>query len=488
MKRVFQKIKIFIPFILLGIYFMLFIKWMPIEPYDELWNFQNVLKIYNGYELYVDANVIITPLFYFFALIVFKIFGATMISFRIYNVILSCIYFILIYLILRQLNVSKHIAGTMLTLTLVLVSVVINGGANYNLLALIFMLLGVLFYLKYYDEKCFNYLQGLIIFFVFISKQNLGVYYACSIFVYELMTKTSWKNYIINQVKKVFVLIVCLVVFAICLNVNGILYGFINYAFGGLFDFGKTNVAFSTPFHLLIYALVAVTVVVTLSKYGKNVCTSEFLKKLYLITCVAIGATFSCYPIFNTAHVLYILIFYLLILFYFLDYAMLEDIFGEKKYINPCIVMSSFLIFALIARFGFVYLDLLDGFTKIDDSNSKYNNLYIYNEYYEKINVLKDYINENDKDVIVLTYDAALVMVELEKNNGELDLAFVGNLGYDGENKLIEKINNLENTEILIFTDEEDRFWQESDMVREYILNNLDKVGEILEYSIYECN
>ena len=29
---------------------------------DELWNFQNVYKIYNGYKIYVDANVITTPI------------------------------------------------------------------------------------------------------------------------------------------------------------------------------------------------------------------------------------------------------------------------------------------------------------------------------------------------------------------------------------------------------------------------------------------
>ena len=77
-------------------------------------------------------------------------------------------------------------------------------------------------------------------------------------------------------------------------------------------------------------------------------------------------------------------------------------------------------------------------------------------------------------------------MVELDINNGEFDLAFVGNLGYDGENKLIDKIKELENTEILIFTDEEDCFWQESKKVREYIMENMKRKGEILEYTIYE--
>ena len=49
----------------------------------------------------------------------------------------------------------------------------------------------------------------------------------------------------------------------------------------------------------------------------------------------------------------------------------------------------------------------------------------------------------------------------------------------------IEKIAKLENTEILIFTDEEDCFYQESKEIREYMMNHLQKSGEILNYSIY---
>ena len=31
---------------------------------DELWNFQNIVKMINGGKMYVDCNIIITPIFY----------------------------------------------------------------------------------------------------------------------------------------------------------------------------------------------------------------------------------------------------------------------------------------------------------------------------------------------------------------------------------------------------------------------------------------
>ena len=40
---------------------------------DELWNFQNIYKMLNGYKLYKDANVIITPLFFYISYFFVKI-------------------------------------------------------------------------------------------------------------------------------------------------------------------------------------------------------------------------------------------------------------------------------------------------------------------------------------------------------------------------------------------------------------------------------
>ena len=53
--------------------------------WDELWNFSNCYKMFEGYKIYRDLNVIITPLFFYTAQVFFKLFGATILSFKIYN-------------------------------------------------------------------------------------------------------------------------------------------------------------------------------------------------------------------------------------------------------------------------------------------------------------------------------------------------------------------------------------------------------------------
>lgn len=74
---------------------------------DELWNFQNVYKIYNGYKIYVDANVITTPIFHFIGALVFKIFGANFFVFRMYGLVIYTIFFVGIYKLFKCLKIDK---------------------------------------------------------------------------------------------------------------------------------------------------------------------------------------------------------------------------------------------------------------------------------------------------------------------------------------------------------------------------------------------
>ena len=62
---------------------------------DELWNFQNIYKMYNGFQIYKDANVIVTPLFFWIGEFLFKILGANFFIFRVYiyienDIMLDC--------------------------------------------------------------------------------------------------------------------------------------------------------------------------------------------------------------------------------------------------------------------------------------------------------------------------------------------------------------------------------------------------------------
>ena len=75
-------------------------------------------------------------------------------------------------------------------------------------------------------------------------------------------------------------------------------------------------------------------------------------------------------------------------------------------------------------------------------------------------------------------------MTYLNKNHGELDLCFVGNLGRQGKEGIINKIKELdENTEILI---NKNSYWQEINQLKEFVMNNYKNDGEIGDLIIYK--
>ena len=140
---------------------------------DEIWNFQNVYKMYNGFVIYKESNVIVTPLFFYIGEILFKLLGANFLIFRIYNIIIVTGIYFLEYKILKELKIRKKIS---LILVLFLILFKWYGlpsiQANYNSLAFLFYLLGVFCYIKKYKYN--NIIQGIILFLIFMSKQNIN--------------------------------------------------------------------------------------------------------------------------------------------------------------------------------------------------------------------------------------------------------------------------------------------------------------------------
>ena len=77
-------------------------------------------------------------------------------------------------------------------------------------------------------------------------------------------------------------------------------------------------------------------------------------------------------------------------------------------------------------------------------------------------------------------------MIPLERNNGDFDLPFKGNLGIEGEDGLIEKVDNMQNVQFLIYKNKDEKCYQESEKVKEYVKNTKKYVGEIAGFEIYE--
>ena len=487
MKQVLDKMKQFIIkhdelfFVLMFSYIMIGITmYIKTEPTDEVWNFQNIYKMYNGYKIYVDANVITTPLFHIIGLVMFNLFGANFFIFKIYGVIINVTLIFIVYKIFKGLKMSKNLALLFSSVVFVAETTIFHCSSNYNLLSLAISLLGILIIInrEKYNNK-FIIIESIISFFVFFTKQNIGMFYLLGFIIYEILYEKK-NNKIKNILKLLIINFILIITCMIVFNKNEILNGFISYCIFGIKEFSEKNFAIELPIiKELIISIVDILFLVLFNK-NKNLIKKQEIKNMNIIACFAFPFLMISYPIFNVVHVdislfvMYILLMYYIYLF-FLDLEVNKNLIGRVA----ILIITVLSVISVVKTILYFY--------KIDYSY-KYNNIYfgslLSDELKHKIDKVKKYIENSEENVIAFSTEAALYMMPLNRNNGSMDEPLLGNFGKDGEDGIIKQISSMSNTEILI--NKEKKVYQESEKIINYIKNNLVYVGEIDDLLIYE--
>lgn len=456
------------------------------NPYDETWNFQSIFKMYQGGTLYVDNNVIDTPIFFVLGNLLFHIFGANLLIFRIYGAFLFFSKYLFMFFILKKLGSSKLHTMLYLSLWLTIDSNNFACGANYNQLALIMCLLGILWYITHYPKKFYHFGQGILIFLTFFTKQNIGVYYAFGIVLFELLDGGLNHDFFANQLRKLASFLPCLLISFVIMYLHGNFFGFINLCFGSLLEFGSSNRVFNkdTLSYLISMIFISIfgTYLIVQSKIPETI-----KRNIKLLLCLAICLSFIMLPIVNPYHTIMSLTFYYLTFVYIIDHLIVQEIFHTKVQKYTFLLICFFILLAIFSKTIFLYFKEYKP-SKYFDKTHPFYNAPISEENLTRINDITNYIIQKKKsgtNVIILSYEAAIYMVPLRINNGAFDMLLAGNLGYHGISNTIDKIANAQNTEFFIFTNEDDCFYQEPAQIREYILNHFEKNGEFLNYSIY---
>lgn len=457
---------------------------------DELWNFQSVYKMYNGHQIYKDFNVIITPLFFMIGEILFKIFGANFLTFRIYNLIIITAMYFITYLLLKTLGIRKKISIIILLILMIIKKyLLILCQANYNNMALMIYLLGVLIYLKKYKYN--NVLQGIILFLLFCTKQNVCVYYGIGLFIYGILQTSKVKEKIKNLIIEFIIFITLIIGLLTIFYINNNLYEFISFTVLGIKEFANENISINISSILLVISSICInlTATVLFIKNEKIRVKTNEKEKLILLNCFAIPIILMIVPIMNDAHLLLGIYLSIILFIYILGLMMKKiEININCKIIDIILLILTILLLS-ISMYRFHNWMFCVKYMKEEYNITNKDPFYggiIEEKTIENIIVVTNYITNSSDNVIVLSGKAALYMVPLQRNNGIFDLPFKGNLGKEGESGLMDQIKNLKNTVILLEKDEENAIWQESKLVRKYIIENMTQIGEIEEFYIYE--
>lgn len=444
---------------------------------DELWNFQNVYKMVNGYPIYQEANVIITPIFFWIGEILFKIFGTNYFIYRLYDAIIYATMILIIYNILKQVKIEKKKAFLYTLIIQYFIYTIVIGGANYNTLALTLVLLGIYISLKYKNSsKQFVLLNGIIMYLIIFTKQNIGIYYIIGSFILQFLANCKKNKWIKNIVKQIAVTSILSVITMLYLAYMGVLADFINYAFLGIKEFGSNNIAIEAM--SIVYFMVAIVTIICGIFVYRKIADQEQKQNIRVFLTIGIAMILIVYPIVNAFHIMLAILPTAVLLMYLADMVLKE--FLNAKIVNTFIYVMV-IVFVLIAiKAGIV---IIKNNPFLVDYQNPYYGVFIKQETKKQIEVVNQYIKENQNKVIIFSKEAALYNIPEKRNNGAMDLPFLGNLGFAGEDGMLEQVKAKSGYKILLT---KENYWQESDKITNYIRKHYEKIGEIEEFEIYQ--
>ena len=414
--------------------------------HDELWNFSNVYKMSKGYIIYKECNVIVTPLFFYIGNIIFRLFGANYLVFRIYGLLINVFLYGAVYKLFKVLNTNKTKSLLYMLIILNITQSTLFWGSNYNNLAILIAVIGMILMLK----KKNAVLQGVIIFLIFMAKQNIGIYYALAISVYQLWKNRDFKRAFKDSLIEFVTVLALLTIYIIYLHITGNLTYFIDLTFLGMSEFAIKNISIglNALSNLVLGAIMlAFSFVVIVNQ--KITIPQEEKNNIKLLWCIALIFIMIAYPIFNVAHIVLAGIFTLICYTYVMECLLLKELVQNKRIIN---------ILSLIA---IITLTLASIFTLYEDIVSKGNTNFAKPYYGVKVeenmqhNIEKvcEYMLKNQEkgiNTIIVSCNADLYMNVLNKNNNKFDLPFMGNLGGAGVEGMIGELNSMKKTHLLV--------------------------------------
>ena len=415
--------------------------------FDSIWNYGYSYAISIGEIPYRDFTLLTTPLFPCVFSIGLRLFGHDNIVFLIEQAILLTITF---YFLFRIFGKKAWI------MLLVMCFPFLNGIIpTYNYFA--FFLIVVVIFLE--KEKKSDYLIGVLLGLIFLTKQSIGVFLLIPTF---LLYYKDWRK-IVRRLIPFFVL---LVLFFLYLIFTDSLLPFLDICVFGLFDFTNHNSVLFTPYFFLAIGM-EVILFFLWKKDKKNI--------LYYYS-------FFCFsfliPIFTEYH---FSLFFMSFMLSIIPFISLPDSYCQwfSIIVSFCIALFNFFVInsGLQTTFlqgvpNFKYYLILKG-----SDQSFYRTVDLYEKY-----------RTDEKSPIFLGTQAIYFTIIHEEKVDYFDILNRGNYGYHGTEKMIQRIKKMENQ---IFIVNMDKYESSSSIdqldteIIKYVIDHSKKIDSWDCYSVF---
>ena len=410
---------------------------------DEIWNYGFAYNIGNGLIMYRDFNMIITPLYPLLTSLFIFLFGNYLYSMYIFNSIICAIIECLLY---KKIKFKAFIIFPILLNFIQL---------GYNLFVLFLTILMLCLYDS--NNKYKDIIMGLLVSFVFLTKQSIGFVYLIPLIFYS--------SNINSFLKRIISFLIPILFLIIYLYKNYALYNFMDYCFLGLFNFGKNNLIW---YFLPLWIPCIIYLLFRLFKSGFKDEECFYTLCFHIMT----------YPLFDLNH---FVISFSLFLYYVLKRINLIKL---KQILYLSLSIYSLIFFSIGTFSGFVY--------EKDKSSILYGRIigpYVSGE----ISSIKEYISsnaslyDNDYNNLFIFVDLAyLIKLDMNIQINKFDLINNGNMGYKGEYKIINELENkCSNNKCMFILSNIDVNNQVNKTILEYVKDNYNYVDTVNIFDVY---
>ena len=472
---------------------------------DELWNYNTARCIKNGLIPYKDISMITTPLLPFLVGLFLKITVDQLFVFRILEALLITAILIVSFLILKKAKVNGFIGLILVSFsTFILYD---ETFLDYNFLCLLLLLvIEYLELIKHNDGKKLDLIIGILGGLAICTKHTIGTFICIYIVLSEfvLMKKGFFKETLKNAGIRVIGILIPSVIFLIYLLCTKSFMDFVNYAILGIRTFSnsikytelftadsfwvrKLSRILPILFVVLIVFLIINRIVSSIRKKEQ----STIMGNLTILTISSLPMLIALYPISDPTHFL-VAVLPLIITMEYVVYLILKLIYDKIKF-----KLKDFILIVLIA---FVLLNIsrliineiwinAQNYLKNYNSNNVINhfdNIILPESKKERIDILRKFYEEKEQEgykVIIVDAEACSNTIPLDVYNKNYDMFLKGNIGKDGEDGIINDINESHNTIYLLKNKKYSINWQSPTKVIDFIRDNLDYVGD---YDMFE--
>lgn len=479
-----KKEKIFdlLLFILFFIVVLSIIILNPINNLDELWNYNFARNIADGLIPYRDFNMLQMPLLPIICGIILNIIANELIVMRILAAILCAGIFLVTYKLFEVLNIKKELKLIFTVIIAYLFKDLLCIDYNY---ATLFLVLIIIFKeTKNYKKdnvflKCNiknDIILGLLAGLTVTLKQTTGLFICAALLGNKLLfvkNKKEFKIYIKSFVFRLIGIVVPISFMVIYLLLNNVFLDFINYTISGVSGFSN-YISYSKLLNFNLIGALSILVPLTFIVEWYRTIILEKNKISYIFLVYGLAMFVVCFPISDSIH-FSIGAMPTIILLTYETYLILEE--GYKKYLrgkklkNDKITIFIILTFKYILLLLLIYLCILNTNKYISKNYSKLSHfkyIPVNVEFENQIKEVSKYIKENE-NVKILDASAAVYMIPINRYNKDYDMLLKGNLGEDGEKRIIKEISNSKNVKYLILKDEFSKNWQTPISVIEHV-------------------